>query len=93
MEKCPDTRVLVFSGHVRLEFIDKAMIAGRKGSPSLARTLFETDKDIEKLRADPRFPQMMEKYFGARGGKKPTPEGHGKEEGAETRKSGEKGSH
>jgi tetratricopeptide (TPR) repeat protein len=58
------------------EYIDKAMVAGRKGSQSLRATLFEHDMDIENLRKDPRFPAMMEKYFGKRpGGAKGTDEG------------------
>ncbi len=47
-----------------LQYLEKAVEVGTKAGQPLTKTLFDTDHDIDSLRADPRFQAIYEKNFG-----------------------------
>lgn len=47
-----------------LQYLEKAFDVASRSGQSLAKTLFDTDHDIDSLRQDPRFVALYEKQFG-----------------------------
>lgn len=47
-----------------LQFLDKALQVGAKSGNALKKTMIDADHDMNNLRADPRFAELMERHFG-----------------------------
>jgi len=51
-----------------LQFLDKALQVGAKSGNALRKSMIDADHDMNNLRADPRFAELMERHFGKAAG-------------------------